>query len=152
LIKQIKAFRPENIKDLDAFLAQHPDAQLLAAEHFATEKRADYILSIGDRKNLQSVQRPAEKPYQIPIVYVVYDAEGSAPAGATAKTQSFSIADNIADINKFLASHDIHRIFVVPVLEATPPLDNYAAGEYGPVPDRRPASMKSHKLVVVYKE
>lgn len=152
MIRQIKIFRPENIKDLEPFLAQYTTAELLTAEHFAVEKRADNILSIGDKKTLKAVARPGERPYQIPIIYAVYETEGNAPSGETAKTKSFSITDSIVEINKFLATHAVEKIFILPMLETSGPLDNYYAGEYGPVPDRRPANVISHRLVVVYKE
>lgn len=108
-------------------------------------------MSTGDKKNLQCVPRPAEKPYQIPVVYAVYEIDGER-SGATVKTRSFPATDNIEEINKFLAGHFVQKILLVPVLEKTGPLDNYYAGEYGPVPDRSPATVISHRLIVVYKE
>lgn len=152
MIKQMKFFRHDNMKELESFLIQHPGAELLAGEHFLVDRQTRYIMSAGDKKNLQCVPRPAEKPYQIPAVYAVYEIDGNVTEGTTVKTRSFSATDNIEEINKFLAGHFVQKIFLVPVLEKTGPLDNYYAGEYGPVPDRSPATVISHRLIVIYKE
>mgnify|MGYP001609682352 CR=1 FL=1 len=154
LIKQIKIFRPEAIQELEPFLVQYTDAELIVGEHFAIERRTENILSIGEKKNLQAVQRPGERPYQIPIIYAIYEVDGSVnPAeNAANKVKIFSITDSVIDINKFLACHAVQKIFVLPIVTTTGPLDNYYAGQYGPVPDRRPENVKSHKLAIIYKE
>lgn len=152
MIKQIRIFRPEAIKDLEPFLAEHADARLLFAEHFAVERKEVYILSVGDKKDLRAVARPSEAPYQIPVIYAIYEADGNPPAGAVIKTKTFSVADSVDAINKFLAGYNVLNILVVPTAELTGPLDNYVPGEYGPVPRREPARVRSHKLIVVYKE
>ena len=152
MIKQIKIFRPETLKDVEPFLAQYPNAQLISAEHFAVDRQTKYILSIGDKKNLQHVPRPSEMPYQIPIIYAVYEIEGDAPEGSATKIRYFSIDDSASDINKFLSAHDVQNIFIMPTAGVTGPLDNYVAGEFCPVPDRSAARVMSHRLVVVYKE
>ena len=152
MIKQVKIFRQETLKEIEPFLAQHPGAQLLSAEHFVIERKEVYILSIGDKKNLRAVPRSSEMPYQTPVVYAIYEIEGDIPEGATIKTKPFSMMDGADAINKFLSSHYVQNITVIPTSEMTGPLDNYAAGEFGPVPDRSPVRVRSHKLIVVYKE
>lgn len=154
MIKQIKIFRPDSIQELEPFLVQYPDAELVIGGHFAIERRTENILSIGDKKNLQAVQRPGERPYQIPIIYAIYEIDGpvNLAENAAAKVKIFSITDSAVDINKFLASRAVQKIFVLPITTTTGPLDNYYAGQHGPVPDRRPENVKSHKLVIVYKE
>lgn len=152
MIKQIRIFRHETIKDIEPFLTEHTDAQLLFAEHFSLERKDVYILSIGDKKDLCAVTRPNETPYQIPVIYAIYEADGNPPEGAAIKTKTFSITDSVDAINKFLSSCNVLNILVVPTAELTGPLDNYVAGEYGPVPKREPARVRSHKLIVVYKE
>ncbi|MBI2579890.1 MAG: hypothetical protein HYW27_03235 [Candidatus Aenigmarchaeota archaeon] len=152
-IKQIQRFTQERAKDLEAFLAQHQEAEVIPAEHYSIERDATHILSVGNKK-IQAVLRPREKPYHVPVIYCIYDREGGVrkPENASVKIKTFTFHSKIDEINAFLSSNYTVRILILPSTGLTPPLDNYYPGEYGPVPDRQPMHVKTHQILVVYKE
>lgn len=151
MFKQIRIFKCENIKELEDFLVIHADANILTADTYAIKRDKCFILSTCDKNKLKYVQRPKEKPYQTSIIYAIYDIIGEAREGQEVKTKVFS-STNIEDINNFLIGKDVKNIKLLPSVEKTGPLDNYVPGEYGPVPDRSPMLVKSHKLLIVFKE
>lgn len=150
MVKQIKVFH--SMEELEQFLPEHPDAQILKAPYFAINRQIKNIISFNDKKNITIVPRPSEKPYKIMVIYVVYESDGFVQKGVSTKAKTFSASEDIGVINEFLASHHVEKIEVIPVTEKTGPLDSYCIGEYGPVPDRTPAYADSHKLLVIYSE
>lgn len=152
MIKQIRIFKSENLGDLELFLIEHPDAKIISGDSFLIKRNIVKILSIEDKKNLKCADRPSENAYQTPVIYAIFNAEGSINKGEKLKIKTVMPHERQEEINKFLATHDVEQIIVVPTLEKTPPLDNYFPGEYGPIPDRREQIVKSHKLLIVFRE
>lgn len=152
MIKQIRIFRSENLGDLEPFLIEHPNAEIISGDSFLIKKDVVKILSIKDKKNLKCADRPSENACQTSVIYAIFNAEGSSKKGEELKIKTFMPHERQEEINMFLATHDVEQIIVVPTLEKTPPLDNYFHGEYGPIPDRREQTVKSHKLLIVFRE
>ena len=152
MIKQIRIFKSENLDGLEFFLIEHPDAKIVSGDSFLIKKDTVKILTIGDKKKLKCVDRPSENAYQTLVIYAIFNAEGSIEKGKELKIKTIMPHERQEEINMFLATHDVEQIIVVPTLEKTPPLDNYFPGEYGPIPDRREQLVKSHKLLIVFRE
>ena len=152
MIKQIRIFKSENLADLEVFLIEHPDAKIISGDSFLIKKDTVKILSVGDKKNLKCIDRPSENAYQTSAIYAIFNAEGSINKGEKLKIKTVMPHERQEEINKFLATNDVEQIIVVPTLEKTPPLDNYFPGECGPIPDRREQIVKSHKLLIVFRE
>ncbi len=152
MTKHIQRFTQERIKDLEAFLNEHPDSEILAGEHYSIQRDTTYIPIIGNKK-IQSVPRPRERPYQIPVIYCVHEnaADSREPIGPP-RIKIFAFSSKIDEINSFLSQHYTIRILIIPTAELTCPLDNYYCGDYGPVPDRQPMYAKTHQIIVVYKD
>lgn len=152
MTKQIRLFKSENLDDLESFLIEHPGAKIISGDSFLIKKDTVKILSMRDEKNLKCVDRPSENACQTSVIYAIFNAEGSIKKGEELKTKTFMPYESEEEINMFLATHDVEQIIVVPTLEKTPPLDNYFPGEYGPIPDRKEQTVKSHKLLIVFRE
>ncbi|MDI6720819.1 MAG: hypothetical protein QMD85_00410 [Candidatus Aenigmarchaeota archaeon] len=150
-IKQMQRFT--HIKELEAFLEQHPNAEIISTEHYSVHRDTTYILSVGNKK-IQAVPRPRERLYQVPVIYCVYEKEGGIrkPENAAARIKTFGFQSKMDEINTFLSSHYVIRIAILPFLELTGHMDNYLPGEYGPVPDRQRMYAKTHQILVIYKK
>ena len=138
---------------MELFLIEHPNSKVITGDSFLIKKDAVKILSMGNKENLKCVDRPSENAYQTSISYVIFDnGEESVKKGDELKIKKFMPSESEEEINAFLAANEIEKITTIPTLEKTPPLDNYLPGEYGPIPDRREQIVKSHKLLVIFRE